>query len=47
MPEPMITQMLVLLGNVRPLYLHVHERKFDRTRWIDGLNLRTTDPRED
>jgi hypothetical protein len=46
-PEPMITQMLVLLGNVRPLYLHLHERKIDRTCCIDGLTLRTTDPRED
>ena len=46
-PEPMITQMLVLLGTVRPIFLHVQEHKLDRTRWIEGLTLQTTDPSTD
>ena len=46
-PEQSITQMLVLLSKVQPLYLHIHVRRLDRTCWIDGLTLQTTDPSEE
>lgn len=38
---------LVLLGNGRPLFLAVHERKHERTQWIQSLSLQTTDPAEE
>jgi|GEM_PF-1698952 len=46
-PEQIATQMLTLLTTVRPLYMDIHERKFGRTRWINGFGLQTTDPAED
>ena len=47
LPEPTLMQTMIVLTNRQPLYLQIYERKIDRTRWIDGLTLRTTDPRED
>jgi len=38
---------LVLLRSDRTLFLAVHERKRDRTRWIQSLSLQTTDPSEE
>ena len=46
-PEQTLTQMLILLTNVKPLYLEIHERKVKRTRWINGLRVQTTDPNEE
>ena len=46
-PEQTLTQMLILLTNVKPLYLEVHERKIGRTRWINGVRLQMTDPNEE
>ena len=46
-PEQTLTQMLILLTNVKPLYLEIHERKIKRTRWINGLRVQTTDPNEE
>lgn len=43
-PEVTATQMLSLLTMVRPLYLEIHERKVERTRWIKGFGLKTTHP---
>jgi len=45
-PEQTLTQMLILLTNVKPLYLEIHERKIERTRWINGITLQTIDPNE-
>ena len=42
-----VSDMLVLLPNVSPLYISLHERKIGRTRWINGLTLQTTDPAEE
>jgi hypothetical protein len=39
--------MLILLTNVKPLYLEIHERKIGRTHWINGVRLQTTDPNEE
>jgi hypothetical protein len=41
------SDMLVLLGQRRPLYLAIHERKTERQRWIVSLTLQATDPAED
>ena len=46
-PEHTLTQMLILLTNVKPLYLEIHERKIERTRWINGVSLQMTDPNEE
>ncbi len=45
--EETVSQMLTLLTGRSPLYLAIHERKVDRTRWINGLCLQTTDPAEE
>lgn len=43
----LVSDMLVLLGTKRDLYLAIDERKIGRTRWVDGVSLQTTDPAED
>jgi hypothetical protein len=43
----LVSDMLVLLGTKRVLYLAIEERKVGRTRWVDGICLQTTDPAED
>lgn len=43
----LVSDMLVLLGTERDLYLAIEERKIGRTRWVDGICLQTTDPAED
>jgi hypothetical protein len=43
--EPkLVTQMLILLGQGRPTYLSIHEKKVGRYRWIRHISLQTTDP---
>lgn len=43
----LVSDMLVLLGTKRDLYLAIDERKVGRVRWVDGIGLQTTDPVED
>lgn len=43
----LVSDMLVLLGSTKGLYLCIHERKTGRDRWIDSLGLQTTDPAEE
>lgn len=43
----LVSDMLVLLGAKRDLYLAIDERKTGRTRWVDGIGLQTTDPADD
>ncbi|WP_027037099.1 hypothetical protein [Mesorhizobium ciceri] len=38
---------LALLGNGRALFLAIHERKTNRTRWVQSASLQTTDPAEE
>lgn len=40
----LITDMLTLLRTAGPLYVGIQESKVDRSRWIVGLTLQTTDP---
>ena len=43
----LVTDWLILLGSGRDLYLDVLERKKDRSRWIDSIELRTQSPEGD
>lgn len=43
----LVTDMLILLGHQRQLYLGIQERKANRTRWVYSIALQTTDPAED
>ena len=43
----LVSDMLILLGHERQLYLGIHERKAGRSRWIHSLSLQTTDPAEE
>jgi len=43
----LVTDMLVLLGQQRPIYLAIQERKIKRTRWVQSITLQTTDPAEE
>lgn len=40
----LLSDMLVLLGGPRQLYLSIHEKKAERQRWIQSVSLQTTDP---
>ena len=46
-PEQTLTQMLILLTNVKRLSLEGHERKIGRRHWINELRLQMTDPNEE
>jgi len=46
-PQRTVSDMLVLLSNVRPLYLALHELRVGRTRWIVDLTLQTSNPEEE
>jgi len=43
----MVTDMLSLLPNVKPMYVSVQEHKVGRNRWVAGMSLQTSDPAED
>ena len=38
---------LALLSNGRALFLAIHERKTNRTRWVQSASLQTTDPADE
>jgi hypothetical protein len=43
--EPnLVTDMLIVLSLNRQSYLSIHEKRFERRRWIRDLSLQTTDP---
>jgi len=42
-----VTDLLVLLGQGRPLYLALDERKIERRRWVRSVALQTRDPAEE
>jgi len=46
-PEQTVAQMLTLIATIRPLYVRIDERKIERTHWIRGLTLQTTDPADE
>ena len=39
-----VSDMLLLLPHVSPLYIAIHERKVGRTRWINALSLQMSHP---
>lgn len=43
----LVSDMLLLLGTGRELYIALHERKRGRERWVQSLSLQTTDPHEE
>lgn len=42
-----VSDVLILLGHGRRLYLAIHEKKIERQRWIQGISVQTTDPAEE
>lgn len=42
-----VNDLLVLLGHQRKLFLSLHERKVDRSRWVQGVTLQSNDPAEE
>jgi hypothetical protein len=42
-----LSDVLILLGSHRQLYLAIHEKKIERQRWIQSVAIQTTDPAED
>lgn len=43
----LVSDMLVLLSQSKPLFLAIQERKVGRKRWVESLTLQTTDPAEE
>lgn len=43
----LVTDMLILLGQQRQLFLGIDERKVGRSRWVRSISLQTTDPAND
>jgi len=41
------TDMLILLGQTKQVYLSVHELKAERRRWIRSISLESTNPAEE
>lgn len=39
-----VSDVLLILGQNRPVYLTIHERKVDRQRWVQNLSIQTNDP---
>ena len=46
-PTRFLNDMLVLLSHGRNLFVAIHERRDDRTRWVQGIDLQTDDPAEE
>jgi len=42
-----VSDVLLLLGQNRQLYITLYERRFARQRWLQYLSIQTDDPRED
>lgn len=42
-----VSDALTLLTLRKDLFLTIHERKIERTRWVQGVTLQTSDPREE
>jgi hypothetical protein len=46
-PPRFVNDVLVLLSHQRNLFLGLHERKIDRSRWVQGIAVQTNDPAEE
>jgi hypothetical protein len=42
-----LSNLLILLGHHRQLYVAIHERKVERQRWIQSLAVQTSDPEDE
>jgi hypothetical protein len=42
-----VNDALTLLAHKEDLFLVIHERKVERTRWVQGVTLQTSDPRQE
>jgi len=42
-----VNDLLVLLGHQQNLFVSLHERKIDRSGWVQSMTLQTTDPAEE
>jgi hypothetical protein len=42
-----VTDLLILLGHNRQLFMAIHERKIEGQRWIQSVSLQTTDGAEE
>jgi hypothetical protein len=42
-----VNDLLILLGHQRQLYVAIHERKIERQRWIQGVEIQTNDPADE
>ena len=42
-----VSELLILLGHDKQLYLSIHERKVERQRWIQSISVQTSDPAEE
>jgi hypothetical protein len=43
----LLSDLLVLLGLRKPLFLGIHEQKINRDRWVQSVTLQTTDPTDE
>lgn len=43
----LVHDMLILLNQVRPLYLSLHEIKSGRERWLQSVSVQTTNPADE
>jgi hypothetical protein len=43
----LVSDALVVLGQGRQVYLGIHERLEQRSRWVQSLIVQTTDPSAD
>jgi hypothetical protein len=43
----LVADAVMLLGQQKNLFLAVHERKVERSRWVQGVSLQTNDPAEE
>lgn len=46
-PAQFTSDLLILLGRERAIFVSLHERKESRQRWIQSITLQTTDPSEE
>ena len=45
--QELVRDMLTVLAHVKPVYLHIHEFKKDRQRWVRSISLQTTNPEDE
>ena len=46
-PPRYVTDLLILLGHTRKLFMGIDEKKIERVRWIQHFSVQTSDPADD